>query len=90
MYDLWINTEKCRIHPEIQINDIDADLSDFGWLKQVSSPPEDMQSCGGHVFVSKEPTQEVTEKYDITLEEYAEILQRLADELTFGGCDWCN
>ena len=43
-----------------------------------------------HEFDPKMPTEEVLNKYDITLSEYAEIVDRLKDELYVGGCGWCS
>lgn len=40
-------------------------------------------------FESISPTQEVLDKYHISVDEYNEIAGKLAEELSFGCCEWC-
>lgn len=42
------------------------------------------------MFESKEPTQEVLDKYHITKEEYEDVCDELHDKLSFGFCAYCS
>jgi len=72
------------------INGQDADSSDFG--STVDMDPENAPDygCGNRIFVPQMPTEEVLEKYSITLKEYAEICEKLKDMLAVGECGWCS
>lgn len=41
-------------------------------------------------FTGKKATPEILEKYKITEKKYAEIVEKLEDGLSFGGCGWCS
>lgn len=72
-----------------RINDIEADYNDFG--EKYDHNPEDAEdyACGNMQFDSKNPTQEILDKYKISVDEYNEICSQLEDKLSFGSCGWC-
>jgi len=74
---------------EFSINGIDADSSDFGEGDDISPETAKPYACGNRQFQPKMPTQEILDKYSITLSEYAEIASELQDRLSFGSCGWC-
>lgn len=41
-------------------------------------------------FIPDMPKQEILDKYDITLEQYAEIVEVLKETLCVNGCGWCS
>lgn len=71
------------------INDIDADEEDFG--KKYDDSPETAPEygCGNMRFHPYEPREEILKKYNITLNEYEQICDKLEDGLSFGRCGWC-
>lgn len=72
------------------INNIDADHDDFG-EKYDHNPENALEdyACGNMRFNSKPYTQEVLEKYKITVNEYNKICNELEEKLSFGSCSWC-
>lgn len=41
-------------------------------------------------FIPDMPKQEILEKYDITLDQYAEIVDALKKKLNINSCGWCS
>lgn len=75
---------------EFSINEIKARYEDFG-TKCDEDPPEDAQveGCGTMTFIGESATQEVLNKYKITLKEYKEVVKQLEKILSFGSCGIC-
>lgn len=73
------------------INGIHADSSDFG--EQYDDNPYELTSlsygCGNMCFFPKPPTNEVLEKYNISVKEYTDITNKLESYLSFGRCSRC-
>lgn len=70
-----------------KINDIEADIEDFGETERSGSC---MNSTCSQTFRFKLPTEEVLKKYSINLKDYSEICDRLEDELYVPGCGMCS
>jgi len=72
------------------INDIPADVEDFG--DKYDTEPENAEpyGCGNMQFIAKAPTPEILAKYRITVEQYLVICQKLDAALSFGTCGWCT
>lgn len=68
------------------INGIGASVDDFGesWTQGDCSRGE----CTS-TFKHGYPTQEVLDKYKITLEEFKEVCEKLEEALEVWGCGWC-
>lgn len=75
--------------PEFEINDIRAYKDDFGEQYDRDEENAEEYGCGDMHFTPKLPTQEILNKYKITLSEYNEICKQLEDGLSFGSCGWC-
>lgn len=71
------------------IRGINADSDDFGSGGDNSPDEAEPYGCGNWEFHGKAPTEEVLHKYDITLDEYANIVARLESALYVGSCGWC-
>ena len=71
-----------------KINDIEADINDFGEQKDLGCKDQNEYECGNMKFIPFEPTLSVMEKYDINEAEYYEVCAKL-DWLSFGCCDLC-
>ena len=72
-----------------KINNIDADNDDFGNSYDASPETAEDYGCGNRVFKSKLATQEVLDRYKISVDEYNEVCEQLQDKLSFGNCGWC-
>ena len=75
--------------PTFVINGIEADERDFG--QKYDHDPENAEDygCGDMKFDRQEPTQDVLDKYGITVPEYNLIAGQLEVGLSFGTCGWC-
>ena len=71
------------------INEMEADKDDFGNMSDESPEDAPQYGCGNKMFMAKMPTQEVLDKYRISLNEYSEVCDKLSDELHVGRCSWC-
>lgn len=71
------------------INNAPADYDDFGEKEDVAPYAAEEYGCGCMKFIAKEPTQEVLAKYDITIDEYYAVCDKLSEELSFGACCAC-
>ena len=73
-----------------EINGIQADEEDFGEHYDTNPELAEDYCCYNMKFFSKPATQEVLDKYGITLQEYHEVCDKLDEELSFGNCGWCE
>ena len=69
------------------INGIKASLEDFGEV--------DVEGLGNYQcmlagFKAKMPSSEILKKYGITVDEYAELVDKLNDAFLYGICSWCR
>lgn len=75
------------------INEILANESDFGHTEDIDpdkiKESENEYGCGCMKFIPKPATGEVLAKYNITVDEYDEVCNKLESELSFGECYWC-
>jgi hypothetical protein len=55
-----------------------------------SSESDDNYGCSSHTAHAKMPTEEILQKYNLSLKEYGTVATAVAVELTFGGCGWCS
>ena len=71
------------------INGIVANSCDF--VDNYDHSPETVEdySCGNMQADIIPATSDVLEKYKITIDEYKEIADKVAEEVSFGCCDWC-
>lgn len=72
-----------------EINNIRADEDDFGEKYDRDSENAEDYACGDMRFTGKPATSEVLTRYQITVDEYAEVVKKLEDGLSFGCCGWC-
>lgn len=68
------------------INDIPADNDDFGSTFTCGAAGDN--SCGCR-FIFKLPTQEVLDKYKISLDDYRKVCEALEDKLYVSRCGLC-
>ena len=73
-----------------KINGIDADTDDFGENNDHDEANAEAYCCGNMHFDPKLPTEEVLNKYKITVGEYGTICNELESKLSFGNCGWCS
>jgi hypothetical protein len=73
-----------------KINDVPAYYSDFGdkYDHDKENAPE--YGCGNMQFESIPPTQNILDKYHITMDEYYIICEKLDEALSFGCCAYCS
>lgn len=74
---------------EFTINGIYADKDDFG---ETISESDGFYGCANNYFKGNtrlSHIKEVCDKYNITCEEYLEIVEHLEDVLYVGKCGWC-
>lgn len=72
------------------VNGIEADTDDFG---EAVSENNGFGGCINNHFVGNIDSshiKEVCNKYNITYEEYLEIVEHLEDRLDVGDCSWCE
>ncbi len=88
MIEMEVYSALCALKV-FRVNGIEADYDDFGDKYDQSPETAEDYACGDMTFTPKMPTQEVLDKYKITLEQYTEIADELASKLSFGACGWC-
>lgn len=71
------------------VNGINATYEDFGEKYDHDTENAEDYGCGDMQFDMNPPTEEVLEKYKITLNEYYQICEKLSEGLHFGECGWC-
>ena len=72
-----------------RINAIEADTEDFGRNYDHCPQAAEPYGCGDMRFEASPATDEVLKKYGITLEEYAQICDKIDSEISFGRCGLC-
>lgn len=72
---------------EFKVNGIDADIEDFGSIEREGSCFK--YNCS-QTFNYKLPTDEVINKYGITLADYSDICDELSEKLRVFGCGMCS
>ena len=70
-----------------EINGVRAFLCDFGDTTIGGDCMDNSCHCS---FSMKLPTDEVLERYGITLKEYGEVCEELKEKLYVGACGWCS
>lgn len=83
-----VNDSYCSLYL-FKINGIKADYRDFGDKSDNSADCAEDYGCGDMRFNPKPASQEILDKYKITIEEYNEICDKL-DCLSFGNCGLCT
>ena len=68
------------------INDKKAYLDDFGEIKRQNL---DRYQCNLSGFAAKMPSNKILNKYKITVDEYAEIVEYLNTVFDYGVCYMC-
>ena len=68
------------------INGKEADLDDFGEVKKGDIGRYQCELSG---FAAKMPSSVILDKYQITVDEYAEIVEKLNAAFDYGTCTWC-
>ena len=72
------------------INQIEADLSDFGEGSDEGTPPYQYW-CGDYRFrADRSEKPGILAKYYIDYQDYLEICDRLEETLSFGACGCCE
>lgn len=71
------------------VNGIAANKDDFGSQYDNDKENAEDYGCGDMKFERREYTQEVLDKYNITVDQYYEIASKLEEGLSFGRCGWC-
>lgn len=75
---------------EFKINGIEAGYNDFGEKYDHDEENAEPYCCGYMQFDSKPATEEILNKYNITIDEYDEICNQLSEGLSFGCCGLCE
>lgn len=75
--------------PTFIVNGIDADEDDFGEKYDRDTEKAEDYGCGDMQFTGIEVTPETLNKYNITKEDYSEIVNKLEEGLSFGCCGGC-
>lgn len=73
-----------------KINGIKATYKDFGEKYDATPDKVKPHFCGNMVFKRIAPTQQVLDKYCITVNEYDFICERLTASISFGTCRLCG
>jgi hypothetical protein len=72
------------------VNGVKADSDDFGSQGDASPETAEDYGCGDMRFTPAPASQDILDKYRITVDEYNEIAEMLREGLSFGGCGWCS
>ena len=73
-----------------RVNGVCASYEDFGEKYDRNSEYSGPYCCANMQFTRIRPTQDVLNKYSITIGEYHEICDKLEEKLSFGNCGWCE
>lgn len=73
-----------------EVNGIKAEEKDFGEHHDIQPELADDYACYNMKFIPKPATQEVLNKYNINVDEYNEVCNKLDEQLSFGNCGWCQ
>lgn len=71
------------------LNGVTFESNDFGEQEDLDRENAEDYGCGNMTFTPASPSLEILEKYKITPDEFNEIAQLLAENLSFGTCGWC-
>ena len=75
---------------KFEINNIKANIDDFGINRDVEPKKAPDYGCGNKKFIPNiPPAQKVLDKYKISANEYIEVCEKLDQELSFGNCSLC-
>lgn len=90
----WIElglSKSCPVCAEFYINDVKAEVEDFGSLINDEEKVEqsDFEYGCFFTFIKKSPRKEILDKYNINLGEYEHIAEELQKELSIGFCFEC-
>ena len=79
---------QCHVH--LYINDIEADVEDFGRIIYADDQPD--YGCASRSFDPRVGfiDMDVLKKYGITHNEYFEIVRILEYDYCFSSCAWCQ
>jgi len=73
-----------------EINGLDADANDFGYSGDDDPENAEEYGCGDHCFHAElSKAASAMKKYDLTLEQFVEVCEKLEDVLRVGVCGWC-
>ena len=72
-----------------KINGKEADIEDFVCVYDHTPDIAEPYGCGDMRADIISPTKEVLNKYNISLNEFYEIANDLAETLSIGSCEWC-
>ena len=72
-----------------QVNGKNASSDEFGEQDDHDRAGAEDYACGDMRFERIPATEEVLNKYGITLAEYSEVCDQLEEGLSFGSCGWC-
>lgn len=72
-----------------KINGISAHYEEFGEMSDDAVDEAEDYGCGDMQFHPFPSTPDILNKYNITVEEYHEIVEKLRKGLSFGICGWC-
>lgn len=75
---------------EFKINGKEADVDDFGYTEDLSPETAPIYGCGNRCFVPIVSTNKVLYKYDISINEYLQVCDRLCEVLHIGECCLCR
>ena len=71
------------------INDIKADIADFGKIKDLDPKNTHEYGCGKTQFIPRDFTWDILNKYNITDKEYYKVCEVLKETISFDGCTEC-
>jgi hypothetical protein len=87
-YKLKVYGYSCSLS-EFVVNGVGARENDF--VDKYDHSPETAEdyACGDMLADLKPATDEILQKYKITLDEYNTIAESVAKKVSFGCCGWC-
>lgn len=91
LYDIKVSKWSCWC-PVFTIKGQNAEVGDFGDWDDIDRHCEDKpdHGCGNMTFTPRLPSQKILDKYNINVDEYAEIAHALEEGLSFGRCRLCD
>ena len=74
-----------------KINGREIDHRDFVTQKDVNPERRSNEWCCGNMKgFPKEPNQAICDHYAISLEEFRQVAEDIAERVSFGKCCWCE
>lgn len=89
LFDIKVSRWSCYC-PVFNIKGCPSDTSDFGDWDDIDRFNAPYKGCGNMKFTPRLPSQKVLDKYNIGVDEYAEIAHALEEGLSFGRCRLCD